>query len=67
MYIDVCLCVGLGEGSRSPGTEVTVLSCPVGCQELHPGPLEEQPMLLTNELSFISPAPLKVISKSSFS
>jgi hypothetical protein len=41
------------EGVRSPGTGVMdsyELLC--GCWELHAGPLEEQPVLLTAELSF---------------
>ena len=42
-------------GDRSPGTGVTD-SCepPRGCWELNPGPLEEQPVLLTDELSLQS-------------
>ena len=40
------------EGDRSPGTRV-MDSCeiPCGCWELNPGLLEEQPVLLTFELS----------------
>ena len=47
-----CLYVCLCEGVRSSGARVTdrcELSC--GCWELNPGPLEEQPVLLTTELS----------------
>ena len=44
----VCLC----EGIRSSGTGVTD-SCelPCGCWGLNPGPLEEQPVVLTAEPS----------------
>jgi hypothetical protein len=47
MYIDVYLHVCLCDGTRSPGTD----SCQLqrGCWELNPGPLEEEPVLLTTE------------------
>ena len=47
-----CLHVYLCEGFGSSGMGVTD-SCelPYGCWELNPGPLEEQPVLLTNEPS----------------
>ena len=42
----------LCKGSTSPGTAVTdKCELPCGCWELNPGPLEEQPLLLTSELS----------------
>jgi hypothetical protein len=47
------ICLYVYEGFRSPAIGVSdrcELSC--GCQELNPGPLEEQPVLLTTEPSF---------------
>lgn len=42
--LHICLCVGVG----SPGTKVTSrCEVPFGCWKLNPGPLEEQPVLLT--------------------
>jgi hypothetical protein len=49
LWLHVCLC----EGARSPGTGVTGWwKLPCGCWELNLGPLEEQSVLLTTELSF---------------
>lgn len=41
------------EGIGCPGTKVTqiVVTCTMWCSELNLGPLEEQPVLLTIELS----------------
>jgi hypothetical protein len=58
----VCIYVCLCEDARSPGTIIFVCcELPCGCWELNPGPLKEQPVLLTVEPS-ISPA-----SRSGFS
>jgi len=49
------MCIGM-RVSESPGTGVTdscELTC--GCWELKPGPLEEQPVLLTSEPSLQPP------------
>jgi hypothetical protein len=51
LWLHVCLC----EGVRSPetgATETCELAC--GCWKLNPGPLEEQPVLLTPETSLQS-------------
>ena len=46
-------CMSLYEGVRSPIAEVTDrCGLPCGSQELNPGPLEEQSVLLTAEPSF---------------
>lgn len=53
-YLDVCLytiCVSSilrGQGSLESGI---TCSCepPCGCQETNPGPLEEQPVILTSD------------------
>ena len=45
-FLSVCV------GVRSSGTEVKdACELPCRCWELNPGPLEEQPVLLTAELS----------------
>lgn len=47
-YLHVCL----REGVRSPETGMTdSYELPCGCWELNPGPLEEQPVVLTTEPS----------------
>ena len=61
--IFLCVCVlvfflyaSLYEGIRSPGIGVTDSGeLPCGCWELSPGPLEEQPVLLTTEPSLQCP------------
>jgi hypothetical protein len=52
MFIGVFTCMCVGEAVGSPGTGVTDrCELPCGCWELSPGPLEEQPVLLTTEPS----------------
>ena len=50
---------GAQEGQKkAPGTRITdVCEPPYGYRELNPGPLEDQPVLSTTELSF-QPKPL---------
>jgi hypothetical protein len=48
--IVICLLVPVCEDVRYPRTEVTDrCKLPCGCWEPNPGPLEEQPVLLTGE------------------
>lgn len=60
IFPPMCVCAlrmclvpsGSEEDIESPGTKITVtcaLQC--GCWELNPGPLEEQPVLITTKLS----------------
>jgi hypothetical protein len=52
-------CLRTEEGIRSPGPRVTD-SCelPCGCQELDPGPVEEQPDMLLMSEPFLQPLTL---------
>jgi hypothetical protein len=69
--LPACLCIrhmptahrGQKKSVRFPGTGVPDShNPPCGCWEMNPGPLEEQPVFLTAELSFQPHGLLKVNS-----